>query len=122
MVVALSHPSARIQLVSIAFPAWSKKEAPMRKFILPLAALILLAGCETREHLGVGVAPGGPEYYDGYYDGFYGPFNDGYWGDDGFFWYSGGDRAWHRDENHHFQRMAGNGFNHVHGSGAHREH
>ena len=92
----------------------------MWKIILALAALTLLAGCETRQPVAVGVA--GPDYYDGYYDGFYGPFYDGYWGDDGAFWYSGPDRAFHPDEGHHFQRMAGNGFNHIHGSGVHREH
>jgi len=61
----------------------------MRKILIALAALTLLAGCETRQRLGVGVAAGGPDYYDGYYDGFYGPFDDGYWGNDGAFWYSG---------------------------------
>jgi len=66
---------------------------------------------------------GGPAYYyDGYYDGFYGPFDDGYWGTDGFFWFRGSDRTFHRDEGHHFQRTAANGFNHVHGSGMHRDH
>jgi hypothetical protein len=95
----------------------------MRKSIIALAALTLLAGCETRQHIGVGVAAGGgPDYYDGYYDGFYGPFDDGYWGNDGFFWYSGRDHAFHRDDAHHFQHMAGNGFNHVHGHGGHRDH
>ncbi|HEY2837038.1 MAG TPA: hypothetical protein VGI89_10755 [Rhizomicrobium sp.] len=94
----------------------------MRKSLLVLAALTLLAGCETRERIGVGVAAGGPDYYDGYYDGYYGPFDDGYWGADGFFWYRGGDRAFHRDDSHHFQRTATNGFNHVHGSGMHRDH
>jgi hypothetical protein len=94
----------------------------MRKPIIALAALTLLAGCETRQNVGVGVAAGGPDYYDGYYDGFYGPFDDGYWGNDGFFWYRGGDRGFHRDEGHHFQHRAGSGFNHVHGHGGPRGH
>jgi hypothetical protein len=93
-----------------------------KKFLLPMAAALLVAGCAD-DHGNVGVAAaGGPGNYDGYYDGFYGPFNDGYWGNDGFFWYSGGDRAFHRDEGHHFQRTAAMGFNHVRGTGAHREH
>ena len=90
----------------------------MRKSIIALAAMTLLEGCETRQQLGVS----GPDYYDGYYDGFYGPFDDGYWGNDGFFWYSGRDRAFHRDEGHHFQHGAGNGLNHIHGRGGHRGH
>jgi hypothetical protein len=95
----------------------------MRKSLLALAALTLLAGCETRVPIRGDVAvAGGPDYYDGYYDGSYGAFDDGYWGDDGFFWYRGGDHGFHRDEAHHFQRTAGNGFNHIHGSGMHREH
>jgi len=95
----------------------------MRKSLLLLASLVLLAGCETRVPIRGGVAvAGGPDYYDGYYDGFYGPFDDGYWGDDGFFWYRGGDRGWHRDDAHHFRHGGGQGFNHIHGSGIHRDH
>ena len=94
----------------------------MRKFILPLLALMLVAGCATRNRVGVGVAVGGPGYYDGYYDGYYGPFNDGYWGNDGYFWYSGGDRVWHRDNDRHFRRDASYGFDHVRGRGHHRDH
>jgi hypothetical protein len=85
-----------------------------------LLVLITAVGCASRERVGVSVAAG-PGYYDGYYDGYYGPFNDGYWGDDGAFWYSDGN-TWHRDDGHHFQRTASNGFTAVHGTGAHREH
>ena len=93
----------------------------MRKIILPLIALTLLAGCATRQRIDVGFRGGSA--YDGYYDGYYGSFIDGYWGNDGFFWYySGRDRVWHRDEGRHFRRDAGPGFNHVQGHGHRREH
>ena len=85
---------------------------------------ILLSGCAYEsgprgDRVAVGVGVG---YYDGYYDDYYGPFNDGYWGDDGFFYYADTNRGWHRDEGHHFRRDAFNGFHAVHGSGVHREH
>lgn len=96
----------------------------MPKFaaIALLVPVAVLSGCNGAEHGSVSVAAGGPDYYDGYYDGFYGPFNDGYWGGDGFFWYSDAGHNWHRDDGHHFQRNASAGFNHVHGIGVHREH
>lgn len=92
----------------------------MRKIILPILALSLLAGCATRQRVEVGFR--GSSAYDGYYDGNYGAFNDGYWGNDGFFWYSGRDRVWHRDEGRHFRRQGGPGFDHVRGRGGHRDH
>ena len=80
-------------------------------------------GCAACERVGVNKAAAGPDYYDGYYDGYYGPFVDGYWGDDGAFWYQDGGHAWHRDEGAHFRHDAGGaGFNHVHGTGVHRDH
>jgi hypothetical protein len=97
------------------------------KWIVTSAVLsaVLLSGCAydrgPRDRVAVGV--GVSDDYDGYYDGFYGPFNDGYWGTDGNFWYdSDGHNNWRRDDGHHFQRTARNGFNHVHGRGTHREH
>jgi hypothetical protein len=76
------------------------------KTVLAASALLALAGCAT---------PGGPVYYDGYYDGYYGPMYDGYWGDDNFFYYSGGPgRPFARDEGHHFQRTAAAGFTSFH--------
>jgi hypothetical protein len=61
-------------------------------------------------------------YYDGYYDGYYGPFVDGYWGVDGGFWYLDRDRALHRDTGGHFRHDSFAGFNHVRGTGIHRDH
>jgi hypothetical protein len=80
----------------------------------------LLAGCGGPSSGSVSVAAG--DYYDGYYDGFYGPFNDGYWGGDGFFWYSDAGHRLHRDDGRHFRRVAATGFNHVRGTGMQREH
>jgi hypothetical protein len=94
------------------------------KTCLSVAALAFtLSACyapgPNRVAVGVGVDGG---YYDGYYDGFYGPFYDGYWGGDGFFYYADRDRGWHRDDDRHFRRDAAHGFQHIHGSGVHREH
>lgn len=95
------------------------------KGLLAAAVLSLAtAGCVEDRHgdavVGVGVAV--DPYYDAYYDDSYGPFNDGYWGDDGYFWYSDANNGWHRDEGHHFSRTASTGFHHVRGRGTHREH
>ncbi len=79
----------------------------LKKFALPaLFAVLTLAGCAGRERVGVAVAAGGPDYYDGYYDGYYGPFVDGYWGGDGAFWYQDGGHAWHSDTGGHFRHDA----------------
>lgn len=92
------------------------------RLAIAASAMLIAAACEGPDHVGVAVAAGGPGYYDGYYDGYYGPFNDGYWGNDGFFWYSDARHDFHRDEGRHFQRTASNGFNHVRGSGMARAH
>jgi hypothetical protein len=55
-------------------------------------------------------------YYDGYYDDYYGPFHDGYWGGDGFFYYSAAPGAeFRRDEARHFRREQAQGFHQFHG-------
>ena len=94
----------------------------IRTMIIAASATLAIPACTGSDHVGVAVAAGGPDYYDGYYDGFYGPFNDGYWGNDGFFWYSDAHRGFHRDDGRHFQRSASAGFNHVHGTGIARAH
>jgi hypothetical protein len=53
----------------------------------------------------------------GYYDGFYGPVDDGCWGNDGAFWYHGGDNGWHRDTGGHFGHAAMNNAHEFHGKG-----
>ncbi len=73
------------------------------KMILGACVLLAVAGC---------VSADGPVYYDGYYDGYYGPMYDGYWGDDNFFYYSGGrGQPFVRDGGNHFRRAAAGGFN-----------
>jgi hypothetical protein len=117
------HPSGTVPR-SAEEEALAKVEIPMpRKFAMPsLIAVLALAGCAGPNRVGVAVAAGGPDYYDGYYDGYYGPFVDGYWGDDGAFWYQDGGHAWHSDAGTHFRHTGGGGFNHIHGTGAHRAH
>ena len=100
----------------------------MRKFIalVPVAGLaaLLLGGCVYRGHDRVGVSVGRGDYYNGYYDGSYGAFNDGYWGNDGAFYYTDGERKWHRDDGNHFRRDTGDGSSwaQIRGSGAQRDH
>ena len=88
-------------------------------------AAALLAGCAydgDRDDVVVGTNIGYAHvgyyggYYDGYYDGYYGPFYDGYWGTDGFFYYSDIDgRAWSRDTDGHFRHQPQSGFRLIHG-------
>jgi hypothetical protein len=98
----------------------------LRKLLLPAVITAVtataLAACGGPGPGRVDVAMAGGDYYDGYYDGAYGPFVDGYWGGDGAFWYMDRDRALHRDEGGHFRHSEAGGFNHVRGSGMHREH
>ena len=96
----------------------------MRTFITLIAGLVLLGGCAYRGHDRMGVSVGHAGYYDGYYDGSYGAFNDGYWGNDGAFYYADGQRTWHRDDGNHFRRDTGDGdrWVRIQGSGAPRDH
>ncbi|HWE46527.1 MAG TPA: hypothetical protein VG407_10910 [Caulobacteraceae bacterium] len=53
-------------------------------------------------------------YVDAYYDDFYGPYTDGYWGNDGYFYYSTGPgHAFARDTDRHFRRDTSTGFHAV---------
>jgi hypothetical protein len=84
-------------------------------------ALAMVAALLTVGSAGVAAAA---SYYDAYYDGAYGPFNDGYWGKDGKFWYStdSSNTVWKSDSGQHFQHDAASGFSHVEGSGLPRDH
>jgi hypothetical protein len=81
------------------------------------AALALCSGLAACASYG----PGAPDgYYDAagynaYYDDAYGPFYDGYWDGDDFFFSRGRGRAFERDTDHHFHRTGGAGFHGVHG-------
>lgn len=95
----------------------------MKRLIIALGATLaagLIGGCaDTGYGYGADFYAGGPYAYDGYYDGFYGPIYDGYWGDDGFFYYRSGDhdRHYHRGDRAHFSREARSGnFHAMHGS------
>lgn len=92
------------------------------KIALSVAATLLLAGCAPAYGPGPGPYYGGayvvgePIAYDGFYDDYYGPFVDGYWARDGFFYYR---RDYHgrffRDDGHHFRHDTHEGFHPVHG-------
>ena len=90
----------------------------MRYAILALAGTMMMLGACAVDDRVADRGDVGASYYDGYYDGAYGPFNDGYWGTDGAFYYSSADgSAWNRDDAHHFRHDMSDGFTHVHGRG-----
>ena len=68
------------------FPSGALKDHQCAKIILRWRRFCCWRAAKRGQR--VASAVGGPDYYDGYYDGYYGPFSDGYWGNDGFFWYS----------------------------------
>ena len=85
--------------------------------VLPLVGM--LAGCVAYGPgprpvaVGVGIEPVG---YDGYYDNYYGPFYNGYWGRDNYFYYSRGPGyGYVRDYDHHFRRGQWSGFHPIRG-------
>ncbi len=80
-----------------------------------LTTAALLAGCAGPYYGGPG--PVAAVGYDGYYDDYYGPFDDGYWGGDGGFYYRGGDHHYHRDTGNHFSHVAAAGMHPIHGHG-----
>ncbi len=77
---------------------------------------VMLAGCAYREGP-PGPYAGGPSYYDGYYDDYYGPVEEGFWGPDGYFYYGDHDHNFHRGEPAHFRRDAAQGFHPFHLAG-----
>lgn len=82
------------------------------------AVFLLSCGASAADSAGVQVqAVADHGDYEAYYDGAYGPFRDGYWGTDGFFYYTATGGRWQRDDFHHFRRGAAAGFSHVQGRG-----
>jgi hypothetical protein len=84
----------------------------MKRFArLACAALAsaLLAGCAGTSG-GGGVAIG----YDGFYDDYYGPLTNGYWANDGFFYYMDARGHRHRDSGRHFRHDTAPGFHAFH--------
>jgi len=56
--------------------------------------------------------------YTAFYDGFYGPFHNGYWATADDYYYSPGPgRPYIRDDAHHFRQIKLSGFHPVEGSG-----
>ena len=78
----------------------------MRRILLAASLAGVLAGagaCADGYGYRGGVALG----YDGYYDDFYGPVYDGYWRNDGYYYYRPGrGRPYVRDDGRHFRRDA----------------
>jgi hypothetical protein len=93
---------------------------PLAALTFAAVAAFSLAACDT-----YGPRPGpyaSVGFVDGYYDDYYGPFDAGYWGDDGVFWYRGGDHQFHRDDAGHFRRDNAQGFHSFHSPTAHPDH
>ena len=90
----------------------------MRKMLIAAAigGMFILPACADYGYRGAyyGAEVGAPDVY---YDSFYGPYTDGYWGPDDFFYYRGGDGRFVRDEGRHFQHRM---FNGARGFHAHR--
>jgi len=76
----------------------------MRKMLIAAAmgGMLILPACADYGGAYYGAGYGGADVY---YDNFYGPYTDGYWGPDNFFYYRGGDGRFLRDDSHHFQRQ-----------------
>jgi hypothetical protein len=74
----------------------------MRKTLLAAGALSVLIGLSAcaDDYGYYGAGYGTPDVY---YDNYYGPYTDGYWGPDNFFYYRGGDGRYLRDEGRHFR-------------------
>ena len=81
-------------------------------------ASLSLAACEddpyyARHHRGLAYADDAG--YDLWYDNYYGSVYDGYWGDDGWYYYRAArDRPFVRDEARHFRHDRADGFNSTH--------
>jgi hypothetical protein len=90
----------------------------MRKMLIAaaLGGMLILPACAGGAYYGAGY--GGADVY---YDSYYGPYTDGYWGPDDFFYYRGGDGRFIRDENHHFQHRMFHGARGFHAHAAPRE-
>ncbi|KUR76103.1 hypothetical protein [Novosphingobium sp. FSW06-99] len=93
-------------------------------FALLALSTVPLAAC-AGTGVEVAYAPG-PYAYDGWYDGYYGPIYDGYWGNDGYFYYrhGEGEGAFVRGDRAHFARQAPQGphnFQRIQGNTAPRQ-
>jgi hypothetical protein len=92
-----------------------------RTLTIALLALssVPLSACAGGYGMQVGYAE--PYAYDGWYDGSYGPIYDGYWGNDGYFYYrhAEGEGAYVRGDRNHFAHQAPQGphnYQPIHGT------
>ncbi len=86
----------------------------MRSTLVALSAAILLSAC-AESALDEPPAAYADVDYDGWYDGFYGPFQGGFWGPHDRFYYDDGQHHFHPDRGAHFRHSAGGGFQSIHG-------
>ncbi len=78
----------------------------MKPASFALCAALALSGC-------AGYGGYDTAGFNAYYDDAYGPFYDGYWRGDDFFYSAGRGRPFVRDEGHHFQRAPSAGLHGV---------
>jgi len=73
----------------------------MRRMLIAaaLGGMLILPACADTGYYGAGYGRA-----DVYYDNYYGPYTDGYWGPDAYFYYRSGDGRFLRDEGRHFRR------------------
>lgn len=89
----------------------------LSRVLIVMAAAALFAGCADYGVAYYGPGPVADVEYDSYYDGYYGPIYDGYWGDNGVFFYRSSEGGrWSRGDPTHFRHDSAPGFNHIHGT------
>ena len=83
----------------------------MRKLLLlaALAGATALGACATSGGYAGGGVGFGYDYSragEVWYDGYYGPYSDGYWNNGGAFFFRGTDGHYHRDDADHFRSQS----------------
>ncbi len=93
----------------------------MRKLILlgALGGAMALSACASGGYYGAGYGYNYAGPSDVWYDGYYGPYADGYWGDGGAFFFHGMDGRYYRDNGEHFRTGSFAGAEHF-AAGYHR--
>jgi len=84
----------------------------MRKllFLAAAAGLLAGAGCASDGYYGgAGYGYNSAAPADVWYDGYYGPYTDGYWRGGGVFYFRGQDGHFYRDRANHFRTSEFNG-------------
>jgi len=96
-------------------------------FLAAAAGMLAAAGCASDGGYvgaGYGYNYAGPAD-DVWYDGYYGPYSDGYWNSGGAFFFRGQDGHYYRDQANHFRTSSFNGSQHFtahhRGGGTRRE-